>query len=141
MGKTKKSVEVETSLVSSDPNVPRPRLHKLIIKNFRCTGSNPIEIELDDIVVLVGPNNVGKSSILKAYELVMSYGSNKCVMQIDDFPNGKIDTHNLPEIELYTIIYDYSPGEDWIKETSDGEKLVRERWIWESCFKSILEHT
>jgi ABC-type branched-subunit amino acid transport system ATPase component len=47
---------------------PRPRLVKLIIKNFRCIGPTPVTIDLDDIVVLVGPNNVGKSSVLKAYE-------------------------------------------------------------------------
>ncbi|MFY0781743.1 hypothetical protein AB1K18_15920 [Peribacillus simplex] len=29
-------------------------------------GSNPVEIDLDDIVVLVGPNNAGKSSILRS---------------------------------------------------------------------------
>ncbi|MBF4270435.1 DUF2813 domain-containing protein, partial [Vibrio anguillarum] len=55
--------------------VPRPRLRKLTIKNFRCIGSTPVEIELDEIVVLVGPNNVGKSSILRAYEVAMEEAS------------------------------------------------------------------
>ena len=133
MGKTKKkdTPEIESSLESQDIKVPKPRLHKLIIKNFRCIGSNPIEIELDDIVVLVGPNNVGKSSILKAYELVMNHGSNKCILTLEDFPNGKVENDNYPEIELQTIVYDNSPGEQWIQTTSDGEKLVRERWIWQ----------
>jgi putative ATP-dependent endonuclease of OLD family len=66
----------EVSLVSDNPEIQKPRLHKLIIKNFRCIGDKPVEIELDDIVVLVGPNNAGKSSILRAYEVVMSQGSN-----------------------------------------------------------------
>jgi len=56
-------------------NAPRPRLHKLRVRNFRCIGPTPVEIELDDIVVLVGPNNVGKSCILRAYEVVMLHGS------------------------------------------------------------------
>lgn len=132
MGKRKKNDEPEilANLVSEDPKVPKPRLHKLIIKNFRCIGHKPIEIELDDIVVLVGPNNVGKSSILKAYELVMNHGSSKCNLTIEDFPNGIIDGKNLPEIELQTIVFDNSPGEKWIKTTEESEKLVRERWIW-----------
>jgi len=132
MGKRKKeeSPEIEVNLVSEDPAIPKPRLHKLIIKNFRCIGSKPIAIELDDIVVLVGPNNVGKSSILKAYELVMNHGSSKCALAIEDFPNGKVDNYNCPEIELQTIVFDNSPGEKWIETTSTGEKLVRERWIW-----------
>lgn len=47
-------------------STPRPRLKKLIIKNFRGIGQTPVTIELDKIVVLVGPNNAGKSSILRA---------------------------------------------------------------------------
>ncbi|BCD33020.1 hypothetical protein BC30102_p628 (plasmid) [Bacillus cereus] len=75
MAKKKATSQPIITLESSNTEVPRPRLSKLIIKNFRCIGNNPVEIELDDIVVLVGPNNVGKSSILRAYEVVMSHGS------------------------------------------------------------------
>ncbi|MDH5938980.1 AAA family ATPase [Vibrio splendidus] len=39
------------------------RLEKLLISNFRSIGSVPVEIELDDIVILVGGNNFGKSTI------------------------------------------------------------------------------
>jgi len=121
---------IETSLVSQNPQILKPRLHKMIIKNFRSIGAKPVEIELDDIVILVGPNNVGKSSVLKAYELVMNHGSNKCVLSKEDFPNGNIETDQHPEIELQTIVYDNSPGEQWIETTKEGEKLVRERWTW-----------
>ena len=62
-------------MTSVEKEQPRPRITKLIVKNFRCIGKKPVEIELDDIVVLVGPNNVGKSSIIRAYEIVMSEGS------------------------------------------------------------------
>ncbi|HCL4446018.1 AAA-ATPase [Clostridium sporogenes] len=125
-----KKNEKTINLVSDNPKVEKPRLHKLIIKNFRCIGSKPVEIELDDIVVLVGSNNVGKSSILRAYEVVMSNGSKGDELKLEDFPNGKIDEKLLPEIELQTIVYDNTPGIKWITETKDGENLVRERWIW-----------
>ncbi|RVU01263.1 ATP-dependent endonuclease [Mucilaginibacter limnophilus] len=126
----KKQVVEEVTLESKDPAVPRPRLTKLIIKNFRCIGSTPVEIELNDIVVLVGGNNVGKSTILKAYELAMSQGSDKGKLRIDDFPNSFIDPSNLPEIEIQTIVYDNSPGEKWIATTEFGERLVREKFTW-----------
>lgn len=118
------------SLISDDPAIQKPRLTKLIVKNFRCIGTTPVSIDLNDIVVLVGANNVGKSSILKAYELAMSQGSNKGKLKIEDFPNNKIDPDNLPEIELHTIVYDNSPGEKWITVLANGERLVKERWIW-----------
>jgi len=127
MGK-KKNETIEN--VEIDLNSPKPRLKKLIIKNFRAIGDNPVEIELDDIVVLVGPNNVGKSSILRAYEIVMSEGSKEADLVIEDFPNGKIIENKYPEIELQTIVYDNSPGEDWLLKQENVEQLVRERWIW-----------
>ncbi|SEM70895.1 AAA ATPase domain-containing protein [Syntrophus gentianae] len=112
------------------PLGPRPRLVKMIIKNFRCIGSTPVEIDLDDIVVLVGPNNVGKSSVLKAYEVIMSEGSTAGQLALDDFPASTINTDALPEIELHTIVYDNSPGPEWVQTTASGEKLVRELWRW-----------
>lgn len=130
MAKAKATLAAAVSLISDDPAIQKPRLIKLIVKNFRCIGTTPVSIDLNDIVVLVGANNVGKSSILKAYELAMSQGSNKGKLKIEDFPNNKIDPDNLPEIELYTIVYDNSPGEKWITVLPNEERLVKERWIW-----------
>jgi putative ATP-dependent endonuclease of OLD family len=129
MAKAKKA-EAEVSLISDNPEIQKPRLIKLIIKNYRCIGSTPVEIDLNEIVVLVGANNVGKSSILKAYELAMSQGSARANLEIEDFPNNEIDEENLPEIELHTIVYDNSPGDQWIHTLENGEMLVRERWVW-----------
>jgi len=109
---------------------PRPRLAKLVIKNFRCIGATPVTIDLDDIVVLVGPNNVGKSSVLKAYEVIMSEGATAGHLSIDDFPSGNVDHNALPEIELHTVVYDNSPGPEWIEKTDSGEMLVKELWRW-----------
>jgi putative ATP-dependent endonuclease of OLD family len=126
MGKKSKAAEPEASVLQG----PRPRLVKLIIKNFRCIGPIPVSIDLDDIVVLVGPNNVGKSSVLKAYEITMSEGSAAGQLTIDDFPSSKVDPNALPEIELHTIVFDNSPGAEWVAKTDSGEMLVRERWRW-----------
>ena len=123
----KKHTEEEEVTLS----MPNPRLTKLIVKNFRCIGSTGVEIELDDIVVLVGPNNVGKSSLLRAYEIAMSDGSNASKLTIDDFPNREFDEHNLPQIELHTIVYDERVGENWIEKV-DGGWLVKEKWTWKS---------
>lgn len=110
----------------------RPRLHKLIITNFRSIGTTSVEIELDDVVVLVGPNNAGKSSVLRAYEIVMQHGSKEGRLTIDDFPNGVVDAQHLPQVELQTIVFDKAPGDRWIRETEAKEWLIRERWTWSS---------
>lgn len=111
-------------------NMQNPRLVKLIVKNFRCIGSKAVHIDLNDIVVLVGSNNAGKSSLLRAYELVMSEGSNEAKIKQDDFPINIIDPNNLPEIELHTIVYEERVGKQWVDVTENGELLVKEKWAW-----------
>lgn len=129
----KKQVEVESLLHAGDAAVPRPRLHKLIVRNFCAIGSDAVVIELDDIVVLVGPNNAGKSSILRAYEVVMNHGSKEGHLGLEDFPGGAIVEDKLPEIELQTIVHDNSPGVSWIHtDPKTKEQIVRERWTWKA---------
>lgn len=115
------------------------KVKRLIIKNFRCTGSNPVEVDLDEIVVLVGANNAGKSTILRAYEVVMCHGSTEGRLVIADFPCEIVDADNLPEIELQTYIDSDTkdkPGEQWMHfEEETGRNYVRERWIWDSPSK------
>lgn len=115
-------------------NVPRPRLHKLRVSNFRCIGPTPIDIELDDIVVLVGPNNLGKSCILRAYEVVMLHGSKEGELTEEDFPNGIHDPHYPPTIELETVVFEKTvPGERWVRtDPNTDEMFVREKWTWSS---------
>ncbi len=129
---TKKKVSADQPSIIQIINGPRPRLHKLTVSNFRCIGPTPVVIELDDIVVLVGPNNAGKSSILRAYEVVMEHGSNEGKLTIDDFPNGKIDSNALPTVELETVVFDKTaPGDKWVRtDILTNEMFVRERWIW-----------
>lgn len=131
MAPKKKTTDNDAIPLEAD-GVSRPRLHKLIIKNFRAIGTKPVEVELDDIVVLVGPNNAGKSSILRAYEIVMQHGSKAGHLAADDFPNGVVAADSLPEVELQTVIFSNAPGERWIQKNPAGEMLIREQWVWES---------
>ncbi len=62
---------------------------KLYIKNYRCFGSDSTVIEFSDsgLNALIGPNNVGKSSVLKALEILLG----------DKWPFGRFteeDFHN-----------------------------------------------
>ena len=67
-------VSDEISSMTNTSEDIKTSLKKLVIKNFRSIGETPIEIELDKIVVLVGSNNSGKSSILRAYQFAMEGG-------------------------------------------------------------------
>jgi ABC-type branched-subunit amino acid transport system ATPase component len=45
------------------------KLIKMRISNIGCVGPEGLEIELDNILTIVGANNTGKSTVLRAYEL------------------------------------------------------------------------
>jgi putative ATP-dependent endonuclease of OLD family len=127
--------------VEALPLIPlsHAKVKRLIIKNFRCIGKQPVSIDLDDIVVLVGPNNAGKSTILRAYEVVMLHGSTEGRLKLEDFPGEIVDPANIPEIELQTYIFDKFPGEEWLHtETETGLRFVRERWRWEDANKEPI---
>lgn len=102
------------------------KLKKLVVKNFRCIGPVGVEVDLDRIVVLVGPNNVGKSNILRAYEIIMTNGK----LTETDLPNHKYSVDNPPMIELHTWVDGPGIGENWILTDEQGKKYVRERWTW-----------
>lgn len=99
----------------------------MVIENFRGIKTE-ISIDLDDIVILVGGNNSGKSTILRAYEVAV----NSEALTIDDFPDKKIDSENLPKVEIHTIVDDETAPnkEKWCCEMKDGEYLVKEKWTW-----------
>lgn len=124
--KTKKPAAPLAPAALPDDSIPInavSKLRKLIIQNFRCIGNSPVTVELDDIVVLVGPNNAGKSTILRAYEVI----AKNAALTLDDFYE-----HNAgytPTIELHTAIVNDLPANRWIK-TENGENIVRERWSW-----------
>jgi putative ATP-dependent endonuclease of OLD family len=51
------------------------KLAALTIKNFGCFDQDGCSIKIDNIVVLIGQNNIGKSTILDAYEAFASMGA------------------------------------------------------------------
>lgn len=102
-------------------------LKKLTISNFCCIGQTPVSIELNRIVVLVGANNAGKSTILKAYQ----YAMDDSKISLDDCPNGEFDENNPPSVEL-EIWLGSQPGNEWlITDEQNGRLFLRQRWIWE----------
>ncbi|MEZ5384110.1 MAG: AAA family ATPase [Prosthecobacter sp.] len=127
MAKTKKTPETESVSTGAIPSTAQSKLRKLIVQNFGCIGSTAVGVELDDIVVLVGPNNAGKSTILRAYQAITESSAPK--LTIEDFHERKIDPSALPTIELVTAVGDDVPGNRWVQNI-DGENIVRERWVW-----------
>ena len=128
MAKAKKTTESsDAPAADAIPQATASRLRKLIIQNFGCIGNSPVAVELDEIVVLVGPNTAGKSTILHAYKTITESSVPK--LTLEDFHERTVDPEALPTVELITAVGDDLPGSQWV-EKIDDENIVRERWVW-----------
>lgn len=106
------------------------KLSGLQIKHFGCIGDETISVKIDNIVVLIGPNNVGKTTILKAYEAFCNTGT---VLSVNDFYQGNC---NEP-VEIVGIFSEISDddqqqiGTKWLYSDGD-EQLVKYKWVWDT---------
>lgn len=104
----------------------RSWLVRMGIKNLGCIGAEGLEIALDEIVCLVGRNNAGKSTVLRAYELAATAGGTLEAADRCAYANGPT------EVELWVHIPAGTPNiaDRWIEE-KDGLRLLRSRWQWQ----------
>ena len=105
----------------------RSKLLKLTVKNLGCIGPDGVEVCLDNVVCLVGKNNAGKSTILRAYELAIkptlfSGPRDRCRWAAEGEPSVvELDVH-IPE-GLANV------DEKWKAKVGD-DLVVRSRWEW-----------
>jgi len=104
----------------------RSKLVRMRISNIGCIGPEGLTVELDDVLCIVGPNNTGKSTVLRAYELAVGterFDKNRDLCKrADDGP---------ATIELWVHIPEGTANiaEKW-KENENELRLVRSRWEW-----------
>ncbi len=112
--------------------IEHSRLVKMKISNIGCIGPEGLEIELDNILTIVGSNNTGKSTVLRAYELatgtVSFTNEDRCI-------RGK---EQSSIIEIWVHIPENTPNipEKW-KSKENDLLLVKSKWEWDlECRKT-----
>ena len=105
------------------------RLAGLLIKNYKRIGDHECGIRIDEIVVLIGQNNAGKSTVLDAYEAFASTGK---ALDESHFNNGDISK----PVEITGVFDQLTPedeetiGKKWTLADGDFGNCVKVRWIW-----------
>ena len=106
------------------------KLRELIISNYGCIGEKELNIRIDDIVVLIGPNNVGKSTVIKAYQDFVGTGS---ALPIEKFYKYSSDN----AVSISGIFSDLSEedtgklGNKWIYNDEDYGDCIKYKWVWD----------
>ncbi|WP_076901189.1 ATP-dependent nuclease [Burkholderia pseudomallei] len=105
----------------------RSKLVRISVRNIGCIGNEPVEIDLDNVVCLVGKNNAGKSTILRSYELAkgsLSFDSSRDrhLHASDDHPSEVVLEVHIPD-----GIGNIAP--EW-KVDDGGLRIVKSRWQW-----------
>ncbi|RAH37876.1 ATP-dependent endonuclease [Halomonas sp. SL1] len=88
------------------------KLEKLIVCNFRGIGF--AEIDINNFTTLVGPNNIGKSTILNAIHLVLDNKKPK----LEDWPGQQASDKKME------IVCEFGDLEEWEKNKSAVSKLL-----------------
>jgi energy-coupling factor transporter ATP-binding protein EcfA2 len=105
----------------------RSKLVRITVRNIGCIGNDGVEIELDNIVCLVGKNNAGKSTILRAYELAKGTATfdivrDRCQHSPPDQPSEVLLEVHIPE-GIGNV------DAKW-KTRRDDLLIVKSRWQW-----------
>ena len=101
----------------------------LTISNFASIGDPGVTIPIDDIVVLIGPNNSGKSSVLDAYEAFASTGSALALRSFRDEDPGKMIS--IAGVFTDLIAEDREIlGAKWEYDDPEFGKAVKVKWEW-----------
>lgn len=104
------------------------RLAELRIKNYRRIGSIECAIRIDEIVVLIGQNNSGKSTILDAYEAFASGGKELDESHFHAGGQEPIEitgTFNCLSTEDIDTL-----GKKWPHIDPAYGESIKVRWVW-----------
>jgi AAA15 family ATPase/GTPase len=105
------------------------KLSGFSIKNYSCFDEKGCEIKIDNIVILIGQNNTGKSSILDAYE---TFATVKSKLPLAAFRNEDVA---IP-VEMVGIFTDLT---DEDIDTIGGEKWVHVDAKYGRCVKAMYK--
>ncbi|WP_350447760.1 AAA family ATPase [Pseudomonas solani] len=111
------------------PAENRSKLVRIFVRNIGCVGNEGITIELDNVVCLVGKNNAGKSTVLRAYELAK--GTETFDASRDRCQHATEDQESEVQLDVHIPENIGNIDARW-KTERDGLLIVKSRWQWRS---------
>lgn len=107
------------------------KLCELQIKNFGCIGDTHLKVKIDNIVVLIGANNVGKSTVLDAYEAFQGGGT----LAIENFHNSD-EKNTIEIIGIFNELNQYDIeqiGSKWNYIHPQYGDAIQYKYVWDKA--------
>lgn len=110
----------------------KSHLVRMRIANLGCVGPDGLDVALDNIVCLVGQNNTGKSTVLRAYEAAATNAE----LRSDEVFTKDASRHpgfarQEPVVELWVHLPEGTANVDAKWKQQEGDLLlVRSKWTW-----------
>lgn len=109
----------------------RSKLVRMFVRNIGCIGPDGVSVALDDVVCVVGRNNSGKSTLLRAYELAQ--GSEKFDWSRDRHAHATADQPSEVILEIHIPDGIGNISEEW-KEKRGDHRILTSRWQWHESY-------
>ncbi|UUP12299.1 AAA family ATPase [Aeromicrobium wangtongii] len=103
------------------------RLHRITLTDFRGVESSEVSFEAPGVTVVVGPNEIGKSSIAEALRLVRDYKSSSQHSSIKAIQPTHRDVGPEVSVELSTGPYRLVYTKRWIRKPSTELRILQPR--------------
>lgn len=103
------------------------KLLKISFGNLGCIGNEGLSVSLDNILCLVGDNNAGKSTVLRAYELAVG---SQTYFYDKDYCKRSDQENTYVEISVHIPEGTANIAERW-KEKQGDLLVVKSRWEWD----------
>lgn len=116
----------------------RSKLVSLGIRNIGCIGPEGVTVRLDDILCLVGPNNSGKTTVLRAYELAANPGLFSPVTDRCSWAGPEDDSEVMLDVHIPEGMGNIDPK--WKIHAKDL-RIVRSRWTWPATGGKAVRQT
>ncbi|NLD78482.1 MAG: AAA family ATPase [Acidimicrobiales bacterium] len=100
------------------------RIHRLAIRNFRGVDSFEIDLPADGVTIIEGGNEVGKSSLAEALDLVFAFPDNSKSAAIRQVQPVHRDVGPEVEVELTTGGYRLVYSKRWLRRPSTTLSIV-----------------
>ena len=121
------------------------KIKKMFLENFRCFYGT-VEIPFNNLIIFIGRNDQGKSSILEALDIFINEGNGAVKIESKDL-NVKAQNEGENDFRI-GLVFDYCPNEIIIDATN--KTSLREEYllnsdgdleIWKSFIKGKLKST